>query len=95
MGYTTDEMLRDARDEAAESQATIADLRSRLLLFADYVCEGCGCAPVGLGWDGDPWRCDDCVTVDFDCPQEPEYPAACVSVGMRALAGTQILEGLG
>ncbi len=87
MGYTTDEMLRDARDEAAESQATIADLRSRLALFAGFVCEGCGCAAAEIG----SALCVDCDGAKY-APSVRE--AACVSVGMRALCGRRILEGV-
>ena len=68
-----------------------ADLRSRLSLFADFVCEGCGCAVQHP--DVEAPLCGDCFAVDEAFEDEPEYPAACISVGMRALCGRRILEG--
>ena len=67
-----------------------ADLRSRLSLFADFVCEGCGCAPAED-------VCLDCWAASQ--PQDglmhgrTRKASASISVGMRALCGRRILEG--
>lgn len=68
----------------------VDDLRSRLSLFRDYVCEGCGCAVRYRGA-----RCIDCCWCDYELPLNPPsvQAAACISVGMRALCGRRILEG--
>lgn len=70
----------------AEDAATIADLRSRLLLFAEHVCRGCGCA---VREDNES-VCYDCARVGLELES---YAGAHVSVGMRALCGRRILEG--
>ena len=83
-------LLDKGRMREQAQAATIASLRSRLSLFAEHVCEGCGCAP--YGGTHELALCNDCFTVDegFDVP---EYPYACISVGLRALCGRRILEG--
>ena len=82
-------MLRTLADEKL-----IADLRARLELFREHVCQGCGCAAVRF-----TSTCFDCDTSsDHDTPHRrpgesyagESYAAACVSVGMRALAGRRV-----
>lgn len=76
---------------ADEAHATIADLRSRLALMAPRVCEGCGCAPAAAF----EFVCTDCSAVaDADGDGYDEHHGACVSVGLRALCGRRILEGV-
>lgn len=73
---------------ADEAHATIADLRSRLALFAEHVCRGCGCA---VREDNDNESvCYDCARVGLELES---YAGAHVSVGMRAICGRRILEG--
>ena len=67
-----------------------ADLRSRLSLFADFVCEGCGCA---TSYDVSREYCLDCWEVRHGVTSGDYHAAACVSVGLRALCGRRILEG--
>lgn len=77
---------------AREWWAEILELHDRLSLFERYVCKRCGCAPVGVVWVEEQ-RCDDCMRAD-DSVQgfvHEETPAACVSVGLRALCGRKIL----
>ena len=81
----------------AVAETTIADLRDRLLLFKRFVCVECGCAPrVGA------LHCDDCLCLEqCTAPRGLEDGwtpakhifAACVSVGMRALAGRKLKGG--
>ena len=73
-----------------------ADLRDRLRVLAASpdraVCRVCGCA--GHYMTG---RCFDCHYVEWRGCYERKEPerivGACISVGMRALCGRQILEG--
>lgn len=76
------ELLR-RRDQA------IADLRDRLALFADCVCQGCGCARGGVGG-----CCGDCEVAFAwrNAIRSTGLSAACcVSVGMRALCGRRVM----
>lgn len=68
----------------------VDDLRSRLSLFADFVCEGCGCA---TSYDVSREYCLDCWEVRHGVTSGDYHAAACVSVGLRALCGRRILEG--
>lgn len=102
----TDAITLAREVKAMESQLAAINnernsLHSRMLLFRDYVCQGCGCAAARS-----EHLCDDCERVGpsgewidpvSDLTREGVacQAAACVSVGMRALCGTKILEGLG
>lgn len=75
----------------AADHATIADLRDRLRIMAPRVCGGCGCAPAAAF----EFVCADCSAVaDADGDGYDEHHGACVSVGLRALCGRRILEGV-
>lgn len=101
-------LLRDCAKQyeqwLAADHATIADLRSRLALFEEHVCRGCGCAarqaPSPAVCDyGDDEYCEDCAVARLSCVRDgwsrwPEHAAACISVGLRALCGRRILEGV-
>lgn len=60
-----------------------ADLRDRLALFDDRVCEDCGCAPR----DRDEGTCYDCARSELALES---YAGACISVGLRALCGRRV-----
>lgn len=77
--------------EMARLRAENADLRDRLALCAEHVCQGCGCAAADLvNFDTDV--CGDCLRIRGW--RAGGYTAACISVGLRALAGRKILEGV-
>ena len=72
-----------------------ADLRDRLRVLAEHVCEGCGCAVKCESYTGGMMPlCSDCINAECPDVVEPnEHAGACISVGMRALCGRRILEG--
>lgn len=81
-----------------EAHATIADLRDRLRLMAEHMCDECGCAAAAA----DDTTCDDCYRVGavagrrvFHRAYDAKHVgAACISVGLRAICGRRILEGV-
>lgn len=76
----------------AEDAATIADLRSRLLMLAQWVCPQCDVTPLGVGEQGELWpRCPDCMIALWGGDGKE---AACFASGMKALCGRRILEGV-
>lgn len=87
--------------EIAECHATIADLRDRLRLFEEHVCRGCGCAVVEAA---NMKLCEDCDEVRYgpaphaleryDDHDRGAIASACISVGLRAICGRRILEGV-
>ena len=70
----------------------LADLRARLELFREHVCQGCGCA---CGWDYGS-MCEDCCRIvawsedPGDPCHSPWVAGASISVGMRALCGRRV-----
>ncbi len=66
-----------------------ADLRARLELFREHVCEGCGCAAA----NGAYW-CNDCYVLRPSIPNDMcgvDKDSAAISVGMRALCGRKVI----
>ena len=77
-------LASEGREKA--DHATIADLRSRLALLAGSVCEECGCAEANAHC-----LCHDCYSAKHFVSGKV---GACISVGLRALCGRRILEGM-
>lgn len=82
--------------------ATIADLRDRINVLADYVCEECSCTAVEIATDCGELEytqfCEDCLRIPkpYWCPNAIENPlgedaAASVSRFCRALAGRRLI----
>ncbi len=87
------------RRQADAATATIADLRDRLALLAPFVCEGCGVATRNDDSESGSGLCEDCDFLVW-APHERDmaigdtswyYAVACVSAGLRALAGRRLV----
>ncbi len=74
---------------------TDADLRARLELFREHVCDECQCAPVHAYTDDPCIDCEDAQVGIYNMergnPPRPEYCASAISVGMRALCGRKVI----
>jgi hypothetical protein len=74
---------------------TIRDLHERINLVSHVVCKGCGCAAGTKRREdhkANELYCEDCYWADYEFSfNPPARAAACVSVGMRKLAGRRIL----
>jgi len=71
-----------------QHEAENADLRDQIALLACAVCVGCGCAERFA----DHVLCIDCLDAEAgDIVVQHEHVGACISVGLRALAGRRLI----